>query len=300
VVDVDSKPTMIAEIDALPGERFEVPTTLWLKPGTYEIRAAVDAASLDAKRGVMNRVTTEAHKRTVVMLALPTIKAAEPRAGKADFDDEPAERHDGPPPNIKHPSLIPAKLRGEAVPGIDGQEHSAGDHSQWIDEPTLDSPDPTYAPSQRVIVRGGIAVSRREDQSAAGIDLGLEHHLVAPWEPIGATHPYELLSRIDWSERGYHVLGAAVEASKIVAAPSAARLGIGLGLHGQIRFDDTLNNMPMSRFGIDAAASAELALRDVPLDFALRLEQGLNHIVAGSRERAVILEVGLEFRDFKK
>ena len=201
---------------------------------------------------------------------------------------------------IKHPPLTQGKWNGDTVVGLDGQEHAAGDHSQWIDEPSLEAPDPTYAPSQRIIVRAGIAVSRRVDQSAAGVDVGLEHHLAAPFEPIGATHPYELISRIDWSERGYHVLGASIAAGKIIAAPSAARLGVGLGLHGQVRFDDTLNNMPMSRFGIDAAASAELALRDVPLDFGLRLEQGLNHIVAGSRERAVIFEVGLEFRDFKK
>ena len=91
VLEIDSKQTMIAEIDALPGERFEIPATVWIKPGTWEIRAAVDAASLDAKRGVMNHATTESHKRTFVLLALPVVKQAAPRDGKADFDDEPAD-----------------------------------------------------------------------------------------------------------------------------------------------------------------------------------------------------------------
>lgn len=293
-LEVTTKPTgMTAEIDALPGERFATDATLWLEAGSYDVRAT----SADGKV-LVNHVEVKPHSQGLVLLdSGPTKKPAEPKTINVDLTAEPADRIDGPPPPQKHPPLIKGKLSGETVTSLDGTEHPVGDTSQYIDDP--ETKRTSRGPvTQRFVVRGGVAVSRRVGDNAAGVEFGVEHHLVAPWEAPRETHPFELISRVDWSERGFHVLGAAIGAGKIVAAPSFGTFGLGLGFHAQVRFDDELDHMAMNRFGIDAAASAELALKDSPIDLGVRVEQGLNHIIPGARERALIFEIGLEFRDF--
>ena len=299
-LEIVTRPSgMVAEIDALPGERFITDITLWLEAGSYDVRAAADVASLDGKRGILtNHVEIKPHSQGLVILdSAPAKKPSEPKTVDIDIA-EPSDRIEGPPPAVKHPPMVKGKLSGETIVGYDGVERAVGDTSAYIDDPDAPTKRANAPATQRVVVRGGVAMSRRIGENAAGVDFAIEHHLIAPWQAPRETHPVELISRLDWSERGYHVLGAAAAVGKIVAAPSFGTFGLGLGLHAQLRFDDELDHMPMRRFGIDAAASAELALKDSPIDLGVRVEQGLAHIVAGARERAIIFEIGLEFRDF--
>jgi len=289
---------MVAEIDALPGDRFTTPATLWIKPGNHEVRAANDAAMLDAKQGVATRVATEAHKRSSIVIEAGARAPRAAKPGKADFDEgELGETHDGPPPAAEHKPLMPIKYRN----GIATPEPKP---DNWIDDP-LDPTEKiaisTEPPAHRLSLRAGAGAFHHAGDGRVGIDLGLEHHVIAPWESRDAAHPFELVARVDWSQRGdvddaVNVLGATAGLDKVVARPGDHRLALALGLRGDLRLADSLAMQPVHRLGVDAIAGAELALATAPIVVGARYELGLTPLVPGAREQAVIFEVGFELR----
>jgi hypothetical protein len=64
-------------------------------------------------------------------------------------------------------------------------------------------------------------------------------------------------------------------------------------LRGDVRLGDT---MDASTLGASAAANLEVALPRAPITMGLRFEQGLTELVPGARDRAVLLEVGVDWR----
>jgi hypothetical protein len=296
VLDVVTHPEgFVAEIDALPGERFATPATLYIKAGSYEVRAAADADALDGKRGIAKRVATEARKRSAVVLEGPR-RAPPARAGRADFDDgELGESHDGPPPEAQHDPLMPKKYR-RGVATADPEPKPEG----WIDDPMeAKVAVTTELPARRTSLRGGAGAFTHGGGGRAGIDLGVEHHAIA-W---GDAYPVELVARVDYSQRGsesdaIHTLGAAAGVDKVVARPGEHRLAVGLGLRGDLRLADTLDMTPIHRFGLDATAGAELALAQAPIVIGARYELGLTPIAPGTREQAFVVEVGFELRRY--
>ncbi|HSK02022.1 MAG TPA: hypothetical protein VK932_12310, partial [Kofleriaceae bacterium] len=118
-----------------------------------------------------------------------------------------------------------------------------------------------------------------------------------------------LAARLAWSRRGgtpdisgkdptstIDVLGAAAGAGLTVLDRGA----LSLALIGQLRADLRLASAragdPVRRAGLGAAAGAELALPGTPVTAGLRFEHGLTELVAGARDRAVLLEVGVDWR----
>ena len=293
VLDVVTHPEgFVAEIDALPGERFATPATLYIKPGSYEVRAAPDAPALDAKRGIVARVATEAHKRSAIVLEGPK-RAREAKAGHADFDEgELGESHEGPPPAVQHDPLMPKKYRRGVA--TDAEPKPEG----WIDDPMekemMFSPEP---PAHRTSLRAGAGAFTHGGGGRAGIDIGVEHHAIV-W---GDAYPVELVARVDYSQHGsasdaIHTLGAAAGIDKVIARPADHRLALALGLRGDLRLADTLDMVPLHRFGLDATAGADFALAQAPIVIGVRYELGLTPIVPGTREQAFLVEVGFELR----
>src|SRR5258706_5220030 len=114
VLEVVSNPSGLdAEIDALPGERFTTPKTLFLPAGTYKVSA----------NGLTNEVATKAHARSLILLERTPAKPPATKDGVADFrDDAPTDADPtGPPPVVAHRPMMPCKFTntctdaGEAI-----------------------------------------------------------------------------------------------------------------------------------------------------------------------------------------
>ena len=111
-----------------------------------------------------------------------------------------------------------------------------------------------------------------------------------------------LAARVDRSRRGgtadraVDSVGASIGAG--YTALATRTLGVALigQLRGDLRFADTRNRMAVSRTGAAVAAGVEVAIAGTPLTAGLRFEQGITELVAGARDRALLIEVGVDWR----
>jgi hypothetical protein len=295
-LDVLSHPEgLTAEVDALPGESFTTPATIWVPPGDHQIRATF------AERSWTQRITTEPHKNASILIETGlTAKPSAPRRGAIDFSvDEPGgalgEHLTAPPPDIKHPSLLSDKYRGVVQPSSDA---SVGDPLASRAAPVGERPFWLGA-------RLGVGMFDDATTSArAGFAVAVaSRHRI--------TDAGFLAARADWTRRGgeamtgtIDVLGASAGLGlTIVGKPQPAarqpnRLALALlaQLRTDLRLADHRAGMPVRRAGIGVAAGAELALPSTPFTLGLRFEQGLTDLVDGSRDRAVLAEVGIDLR----
>jgi hypothetical protein len=58
----------------------------------------------------------------------------------------------------------------------------------------------------------------------------------------------------------------------------------------------TMTDVPVSRTGATAAIGVELALPRTPFTAGLRFEQGLTMLIPGARDRAMLFELGVDWR----
>ena len=96
------------EIDALPGDWFMAPQQVWVGAGRHRIKATGSAGA-----AATSEVTVADGNRALVQLDLQAAAPPTAGAGRIDFsaDGAPAPVHAGPPPPVKHDSLLPAKYR---------------------------------------------------------------------------------------------------------------------------------------------------------------------------------------------
>jgi hypothetical protein len=296
-LDVMSQPEgLTAEIDALPGESFTTPATVWVAPGSHQIRATL------AERSWTQRVTTEPRKNTLIVIETGLgVPPPAPRTSKIDFvQDDPGgalgEHHTGPPPDIKHPSLLKDKYRGIPDPTSEGP----------IDDPL--AARATSAAERDVWLGARLGAGLFDDGSAAA-RAGVAVALAGRYRLTDAMFA---AARADWSRRGgevmtgtIDVLGASAGVGLTVLGRSAQpaspqRSGLALALIAQLRGDLRLTDMraaaPVHRAGLSVAAGAELALPATPFTVGLRFEQGVTELVAGARDRAVLAEIGIDLR----
>jgi hypothetical protein len=101
-----------ATTDAMPGETFATPATIWAKAGTYTVVVG----------DLSTEVTLEGYSRRTVIINVAIPKPGEARAGTVDFNDEPAEQaaHTGPPPQQKFKSILPRRYK-KPVPAPAGR-----------------------------------------------------------------------------------------------------------------------------------------------------------------------------------
>ncbi|HWU89903.1 MAG TPA: hypothetical protein VN253_21725, partial [Kofleriaceae bacterium] len=166
-IQVLSTPAGIrAESTALPGEPFTTPATLWVKPGSYEVRALVDG------RLIGNTVTTEARKRSVVVLEVPAAKAPPaPRDHEVTFDENALEEPEtAPPPAVKHPNLMTPKYRGATAMREAGEVAEVGELVDPMAARTAPRPPRALWLGARV---GGGMFDDGHAAARAGVDLAV-------------------------------------------------------------------------------------------------------------------------------
>lgn len=258
--------TLTAQISALPGETFTVPATIWVKAGTYDLEAT------DGQLTYKQQVTVKEFSRTSTVLDTKPKKVPPPKTGKADFRDEAAleKPTEGSPAAVKRRSLMTDKYLGLA-------EGPAGN----LEDP-LAVRQPRRVPLPYWLglrVGGGMFDDGASDARVGGAFGVAARYALAP--------RYFLSARFDWSRRGgrsIDVLGA--------SAGAGANLVDGIALIAQLRAD--------VRFGADdgasAAANVEVMLPATPITAGLRFEHGLTELVPGARDRALLLEVGVDWR----
>jgi hypothetical protein len=279
---------MTIETDALPGEVMHGGTTVWAKAGTYHVKAATTDG-----RSVETTVKLGAHSRATVVLTAPPKATGAPKNGNVDFRDEPIDPpHSGPPPAIKHPSLIPCKY--------DGCDTHSG---EVLVDPLARGDEflPPHPAALRVGLRAGASAAGHAGGSRIGPALALAVRDEAPWEDIDAQRPFEFeLRALEWSRRGgddarFDALGASLGLAKVLADPDSAWLSLGVALHGEVRFGAP---MPVHPYGLGGAATLELALRKLPIVVGARYEQGITELMTGVREHAIVVELGVDWRTF--
>lgn len=270
-VEIITKPSgMLVEIAALPGEQLMSPATVWVPAGSYDVVAHHDGHTLT------NHVVTQTHARAIVIVEEPAAGNGTVKPGKVDFagDGEPAERHEGQPQDIKHPTLIPKRLR-TADPRDAGPQ---------LDDPLAAEEDrpPPAPPSQRIGVRAGAGyIDHMDGHSPLGVSLAGEAHFAI----VGETMPLELAIRADYLSGQKSRVGSAAGVQQVIFAPDAAWLAVGLALHAQYR-DSSL--------GVGGDANLELALRRLPVTVGVRYEQGFSD----TSQHALVLELGFDVRRF--
>ena len=266
--------TLSAQISALPGETFTIPATVWVKGGTYELQAT------NGELAFKQSVSVQTFSRTSTVLDATPKKTAPPKAGKADFRDEGAAEitHKGPPPNVKRGSMMSKKYLG-IVEGPAGnlEDPMAVHHTE----------QPTRTLWLGLRLGGGMF-----DDGATAARAG---------GAIAATTRYALsdmlfvAGRLDWSRRG----GDVPAAIDVIGASAGAGVNLArsLALIGQLRADMRFGDaMDLNTLGASAAANLEVMLPSTPITAGLRFEQGITEIVPGARDRAILLEVGVDWR----
>lgn len=279
---VTRPPGLAAELDALPGEPLTTPTAVWVKAGTYTVRASLNG------RVFTNTVTVGAYSRGAVYLDLEVTSATPkpPRDGVVDFrDDNALEKTDGPPPDVKRRSLMSDKQLGITGPRT-GPE---------LADPLAGPPPPAPLPIWLGVRLGGGMF----DDGAASARVRPSVGAAARYAVSG---PGFLAARVDWTRRGgegdsaVDVLGASAGAGYSVIDGDAIGVALIGQLRGDLRFADTRNAMTVQRAGASAAASLEVAFPTTPLTAGVRFEQGLTELVLGYRDRAVLVELGVDWR----
>ena len=295
-LDIVSHPDgLTAEIDALPGESFTTPATVWVAPGAHVVRAIQGERSWD------RRIVAEPRKNGVVVIETErdARPPAPPRPQAIDFvvDDpggELGEQHTAPPPDIKHPPLTPDKYRGVPGPASEGP----------IDDPLAARAAPAAWRNAWLGLRLGAGLF---DDGAAAARAGVAVGLAGRYRLTDAVFA---AGRADWSRRGGEVMTSGARSGDAAAAINVLGASAGLGatvagrlpiaviaqLRADLRLAGTRDAAPVRRAGLGVAAGLELALPSTPLTVGLRLEQGLTELVPGARDRAVLVEIGIDLR----
>ncbi len=269
---------LAVEVDSLPGETLRSGVTVWLPAGKHRVRAS------RGDRVFTQDITTEPHKGSTMIIETHLDDAPKPaRTGVIDFvkdDDGHAVEHQmGSPENIKHGSMLSKRMQG--IP--DDPSGPA------IDDPLALHQTPYTTRDLWLGARlGGGMFDDAATSARAGIALAL-------------TARYRLADRLfvaartDWSRRGgdaIDVLGA----SAGLGTPITDELALTAQLRGDLRLASSHDSMPVSRTGLGAAIAAELALPSTPLSLGLRFEQAFTELVPGARDRAVLAEIGIDWR----
>lgn len=270
---------MLAETDAMPGERFTTPATIWTTGGDYKINVAADLATLDAHQGLTTTASLDPFSRRTVIINVPQKKQVAPKDGKVDFREETDEQttHTGPPPAQKFGSILPKKYRKP------GTESASG--------PQLDDPlayrEPLVAWHLGVRFGGGLVM--QDSASTAAFSIAA---LAA--RPLAGR--LSLATRVGWSHRKVDAVGLEVGLGLELASTPSFVLNVGAGVRGEVRVQDMLKMEQVARVAIGGGVGVDLTLRSVPLTIGLRFEPSFTELTPGVRAHGFMLEVGYEWR----
>jgi hypothetical protein len=278
-IEVVTNPAgMTATITAFPGESFTTPATLYLVEGDYDVEAT--------QGGLVLKNVVHAVKRSrgaVVLDAGGAIGGGKiTKDGSVDFAEEGGgggEQHAGPPPAVRHKNLMNEKYqRGfKAVA-------TAESNSNALEDPfAIRQQRRASRPFWLGLRLGGGMFDDGASRARAGV-------AVAATGRVALASSTFLAGRLDWSRRGgdsIDTLGASAGAGVSVVDGVAVLAQ----LRGDLRFGDMAE-----RAGVTAAVGVEASLPRSPFSAGVRFEQGLTTLIAGARDRAVLLELGVDWR----
>jgi len=266
-ITVTSMPAGLdGETDALPGERFTTPATIWAKAGTYRITVG----------GRTVEKVLEPHSRTTVIVEVPA-PPKPAKSGVVDFGEEP-ETHDGPPPTVKHGTMMPKRYRGPSEPA-----------GEPIDDPFAVRTGAARVAWQLGLRASGGIADRSDTQATASIGVA-----AVAARPLAG--PLLMTARLDYAHRELDTIAVEAGVAASVLARRAFVVSAGAALRGEVHVQDTLDAMEVNRAGLAAAAALDVALRAVPVTFGVRAEQGITELTAGACGRALLVEVGYAWR----
>ena len=264
--------TLQTKISALPGETFTAPATIWVKAGTYELTAT------NGELTFKQTVSVREFSRTSTLFDTDNKpKATAPKAGNVNFDDEGAlEQKSGPPPAVKRGSLMSKKYLGQT-------EGPTGD---LVDPLAYRPVKYTTRPMWLGLRLGGGMFDDSTSDARAGAALAATFR-------FRITPRFFYSSRMDYSRRtGQKIdtLGANIGAGAMLF-DNVALIG---QLRGEFRFvGDT---MDANTLGASGALNLEVALPSTPMTIGVRFEQGITEVARDTRDRALLLEVGADWR----
>lgn len=270
------------ELDSMPGEQIAGGTLVWVKAGTRVVSATVNGKKF------ANTVEVKPYARGAVILDASSAFAPPPKVkdGHVSFEEDNAlEKHDGQPKDVKRGSMVSNKLLGVVEP-------SGG---EVLADPMAGPPPPEPLPLWIGVRLGGGMFDDAATTSRVRPSVAATARYV-----LGG--PAFLSARIDWSRRGgaadtsVDVLGASAGAGYSVVDANAIGIALIGQLRGDLRIADTRNAMSVSRAGASAAAGLEVAFPSTPLTAGVRFEQGLTELVPGARDRALLVELGVDWR----
>ncbi len=278
-LSIVSDPAGVAfELSTISGETFTTPSTIFLRPGTNIITYEVSGQKFQ------KIAETKAYSRSAVLLDAVVKPAGPPKDGKVSFEEENAtEQQTGPPPDVKRGSLVKGKWSGDLGPR--GPE---------LEDPLARTAQRGAKPWFGVRIGGGYYDDTTTNATLRpGVGITARVPLV--------DHLF-LSARIDWSRRG-GMAADSVDAAGINAgagytfvANRAIALAAIVQLRGELHFADTRDAMSVSRTTIGAATGLELAISRTPLTAGLRFESGFTELVPGARDRAFLVELGVDWR----
>lgn len=298
-LSINTRPAgLLVETDALPGETFAAPRDIWVSAGAYAVTARQGAVVITAS------VVTEPRKRTPVYLAAPTVTTPAARDQAVDFAEETATepQQAGPPPGVKHKSLIRGKYAGPTA--------SRGPGADAIADPLARAATPPRRTRTWWLgVRAGVGLADDDERDVGATGVAA----VAARLPLARA--WFLAARLDYGLRGgggdpagtsatrdgaTDALGASVGAALQLLRSRALDVAVLGQLRGDVRFDGTRPAMQgahdVARFGAGVAAGIELAPLATPLTVGIRVEQGLTALAGDARDRLLMLELGVDWR----
>jgi hypothetical protein len=253
------------------------PATMWIKPGHHEVRLV---RQIDGK--VFTRpIDVKPRSHVPLVLSLDEPVAKPPKDGHVTFDEP--EVHDGPPPPVKHPPLLPCKYTGTCPPS------------------GLDIADP-LAPQRRVLVAADAMRMRLGLRVGVGVSTGDAR----AGYTIGAIGTFALASRVgavarvDFGQRigAMDTLGALAVGGGVavrVATTRSVAFVVGSDLRGELRLADTFAGQRVDRLGTAADGVVDLVFRYAPFVVGARVEQAITPL-AGRYGTAGLVELALELR----
>ncbi len=268
-------PGLVLTIDALPGETITTPAIVWAKAGTYTIIA----------NGVKLPVHVDASSSMPILLDNHAPKPRAPRTGTVDIAAEPTDAATTTqPPDQQHPSLLPCKFTG-----CDTHD---GTH---LDDPFALQPErlPIAPPQVSIGARIGASEAFHAGGSRIAPAAAIDARVHAGFGFVDA--------RLDWARRGgddgeFDAFGASAQYGAVIFAPAAAWLSALAGVRGVLRTDEMMDGKSIERAGIGYTVALELALRGLPITVGARYDEDLTDVIPGVRERAILVEIGGEFR----
>lgn len=272
---------MTATITAFPGESFTTPAKLYLVEGDYDVEATLDGLVL---KNVVHAVKRS--RGAVVLDAGGRIVGGKVvKDGSVDFTEEGGgggEQHQGPPPAVPHKNLMNEKYqRGvKAVATVEANPNALEDPFAIRQERRASRP---FWLGLRL---GGGMFDDGASRARAGVAVAATGRV-----PLASTT--FLAGRIDWSRRGGDSIDA-IGASAGVGVTVVAGVAVLAQLRGDLRFGDMAKTA--ERAGVTAAMGIEASLPRSPFSAGVRFEQGLTTLIPGVHDRALLLELGVDWR----